>query len=172
MSTELIKAAFNAEAAGVAVCQSAQVEYIGDSQVLTITGLIGSKPFTHRTEPFKKGHVLPPSFMQVFGQTLEAKTNEINAADRIVEKIIHDPLPVIERPRAMGITNAGSLGERLAGKVKAAQDRIAIAEEKANGGFARMDRAAIEVEKVADVIEREASELESKLGQITNFSPE
>jgi hypothetical protein len=45
---------------------------------------------------------LKPSFMKVFGQTLDNATNEINAADRIVDKIIHDPLPVIERPKAMG----------------------------------------------------------------------
>jgi hypothetical protein len=115
---------------------------------------------------------LKPSFMKVFGQTLEQKTNEINAADRIVEKIIHDPLPVIERPRAMG--NRTGLRDAIA----AMRNDLASARAEAMqaGGEIKdavdgTKAATQAIKQMAQEVREETAEALSELGQFSNGGP-
>jgi hypothetical protein len=169
MSTELIKAAFNAEAKGVAVCQSAQIEYIGDSQVLTITGLIGSKPFTHRTEPFKKGHPVPPGLVK---EVLRFKKLETVLDDEVstINMLTHEPMAI----KRMN-TNRTGLRDALAvlkEKARAARQRSMEAGEKANEAFERQQAAIDSLNQYADEVTRESDDVLAELGQFGNGGPE
>jgi hypothetical protein len=115
---------------------------------------------------------LKPSFMKVFGQTLDNATNEINAADRIVDKIIHDPLPVIERPKAMG--NRTGLRDAIA----AMRNDLAAAREAAMqaGGEIRdavdgTKAATHAIKQMAQEVRDETAEALSELGQFSNGGP-
>jgi hypothetical protein len=167
MSTELIKAAFNAEAKGVAVCQSAQIEYIGDSQVLTITGLIGSKPFTHRTEPFKKGHSVPPDLVQ---EVLRFKKLETVLDDEVstINMLSHEPMVVKPMKNRTGF---GGLGASL----KALDELKAMADDfnremdsvKSEGAT-----VAADAKQIAEQAKREIAEARNYLAQFGNGGPE
>jgi hypothetical protein len=168
MSTELIKTAFNAEAAGVAVCQSAQVEYIGDSQVATITGLIGNKPFTHRTEPFLKG-TMPTGLV---ADVLRFKKLETVLDEEVsnINFLTHEPMAI----KRMN-TNRTGLRDALAvlkEKAKAARQRSMEAGEKANEAFERQQAAIDSLNQYADEVTRESDDVLAELGQFGNGAPE
>lgn len=68
---------------------------------------------------------MKPTFLKVFGQTLDHATNQINQADRVVDRILHDPLPT--GPKMTNKTGFGSFksvfGDGL-GSLKKMADEI------------------------------------------------
>jgi cell pole-organizing protein PopZ len=103
MSTAALQSAFNAESGG-AVCTRAELSYVNDMQVVVVRGVDAKgEPFEITSHPFdgepmrevkKLAQRMRPSFDSVFQQNLDSAANQINRAHKIVDQIIHDPLPV------------------------------------------------------------------------------
>ena len=103
MSTAYLQTAFNAESGG-AVCAHAELSYVENKQVVSLRGVdANGVPFEITSKPFdgdplrevkQLARRMRPSFERVYQQTLDSAVNQINEAHRVVDQIIHDPLPV------------------------------------------------------------------------------
>ncbi len=159
MSTATIKAAFNAEAKGVAVCHRANVEYIEGKQVLTLSGLIGGQPFTHRSEPFEGD----PTQMAIrlVPEVLRFKKFE-RALDEEVKTINMNT-------NRTGLRDALSV---LKDKMAAAREKSLQATEKAAEAFDKQEKATSALNQYAAEVTKEADDVMAELGQFTNGAPE
>ena len=107
-----------------------------------------------------------------FDRDLHKTVNEINNGPGVVEKIVHDPLPVYTEPAMTNRTGFGG----FAGMIRQQLDSL---KQEASNIQGEMGKALAEGEELAQVarktvndVKSEIAEAKAAFGQLTNGGPE